>query len=164
MSDEITTVVDLGCGGGLWRKLFQDFTYMGLDQSPGMIKSAIGRGVADNEKFIHMEQWNKMPLDDSSIDLVWTSAVLQHNLHDQKAKVIDEITRVLKPGGYLMCTENTFREDNYRSTFPRIPIWNDNLNDGYSFTKGGWERFMKERGLELLKFSTPSEYLFRKAK
>jgi SAM-dependent methyltransferase len=155
-------VVDLGCGGGLWRKLFQDFTYLGLDQSPGMIKSAKGRGVAENESFIHMPRWDKIPLEDGTVDLVWTSAVLQHNKHPHKAKMVEEIVRVLRPGGIYLCTENTFRKDNYMTTFPSLPFWHRELDDGYSFTKFGWKRFMAGHGLKLERFTEPSEYLYRK--
>jgi ubiquinone/menaquinone biosynthesis C-methylase UbiE len=38
-----------------------------------------------------------MPFDDSSVDLVWREHVLQHLTDTQAA--IDEIGRVLRPGG-----------------------------------------------------------------
>ncbi len=155
----VTKVVDLGCGGSLWRKLFKGFDYTGIDQNENMITHA--RKRFPDSTYIVSDAENT-PLEDGSVDLIFTSAVLQHNLHNRKRDVVKEISRVLRPGGYYMCTENTFREDNFHTTFPHIPTWNEHLDDGYSFTMLGWEKFMTEFGFKMLKFDEPSEYLFQK--
>ena len=158
---EVNKVLDYGCGGGLWWNLFEGFDYYGYDQNENMIAHARKRFPADAYRFVS-SRWENPPFSESEFDLIFTSAVLQHNRHVDKEKVMPELVRIIRPGGYLMCTENTFREDNYRTTFPREPEWHENLDDGYSFTKSGWEKYMARFGLKLVAFETPSEYLYVK--
>jgi ubiquinone/menaquinone biosynthesis C-methylase UbiE len=47
-----------------------------------------------------------MPFDDSSVDLVWREHVLQHLTDTQAA--IDEIGRVLRPGGRAVLLESDY--------------------------------------------------------
>jgi SAM-dependent methyltransferase len=154
-----TKCLDYGCGGGLWRKLFNGLEYYGADQSPNMIEHAKKRWPEDS---FSLFEWNTKPFPDETFDLVFTSAVLQHNKHPDKRKTVQQIVDLIKPHGFFMCTENTFREDNYQHTFPKISTWHADLDDGYSFTKEGWEKFMHSCGLKLIKFQTPSEYLYQK--
>lgn len=49
---------------------------------------------------------NKIPLNDNSIDLIILFAVLHHIIPDDRLSFLDEITRVLKPGGYLIIREH----------------------------------------------------------
>jgi len=157
--DNVSKVVDLGCGGSLWRKMFLDFDYLGIDQNENMISYAKKRFPDSNYLVSNAEN---TPLEDGSVDLVFTSAVLQHNLHERKADVVKEIYRILRPGGYYMCTENTLRKDNFMYAFPNVLAWDDAMDDGYSFTPNGWERFMSGFGFKLVKFDEPSEYLYQK--
>ena len=157
-TEDVTKVLDLGCGSALWRHLFDDYDYTGADQNERMIHYAKKRFPED--KFV-VTNGMSLDLEDESFDLVFTSAVLQHNRHPDKKLVVGEIVRVLRPGGYYLCTENTFRPDNCSVTFGALG-WHENMDDGYSFTWMGWEKFMKPLGLRLVKFQEPSEYLFVK--
>jgi ubiquinone/menaquinone biosynthesis C-methylase UbiE len=154
----VNKVMDLGCGSALWRHVFDGYDYYGVDQNEKMIKVAKKRFPKD--KFIVC---NGMSLDfeDESFDLVFTAVVLQHNKHIDKEIVAREIHRVLRSGGYYFCSENTFREDNYHTTFGRVG-WSPDLDDGYSLTSWGWEQFMGKLGLILIKYTEPSEYLYTK--
>lgn len=154
----VAKVLDLGCGGSLWRHLFDGYDYTGVDQNENMISFAKKR--FPNDKYF-ISPGEKLPLEDESFDLVFTAAVLQHNLHPRKADVVKEIYRVLKPNGHYFCTENTFRLDNCHHTFGNKP-WNPHMDDGYSFTSMGWEWFMKQYGFEQVWFQEPSEYLYKK--
>lgn len=156
----VVKCLDLGCGGSLWRKLFVGREYTGADQNESMIEYARKRFPEDSFFVCPAEA---TPFDDASFDLVFTSAVLQHNRHERKEAVVKEIVRILRPGGYYMCTENTFRTDNFHHTFPGATAWNEHMDDGYSFTAKGWERFFRAHGLSLVWFSEPSEYLYIKA-
>jgi ubiquinone/menaquinone biosynthesis C-methylase UbiE len=158
--DKIKRVLDLGCGTGLWRNLFKDFQYIGADQNAAMIQGAIQRGVDENESFIQVG-WDRLPFEDNVFDAVFTSAVLQHNSHAHKRRVIKEIVRVIRPGGFYVGTENTFREDNYHTTFPRVPNWHAALDDGYSLTPEGWKLFMEPQGFKLLIYQPPGYYLYQ---
>jgi ubiquinone/menaquinone biosynthesis C-methylase UbiE len=152
------SVLDLGCGGALWRKMFAGYNYSGCDQNENMLRYAKKR-FPDVE--FHLSNGMELAFDDASFEMVFTSAVLQHNRHPDKEKVAREIFRILKPGGYYMCTENTFRHDNYQMTF-RSGQWHEGLDDGYSFTSSGWEKFMKNIGFVMVRFDNPSEYIFQK--
>ena len=152
-------VVDFGCGSGLWRNLFKDYSYIGVDQNAGMINVAKSRNLEDAT--FQQVEWNRLPFSEGTVDLIFTSAVIQHNKHADKIPVLREFHRVLRPGGFYLCTENTFRLDNYQISFRGQPF-TEHLDDGYSFTAPGWEEFMKAQGFEQLEFSSPSEYLYRK--
>lgn len=161
LTEEVTKVLDFGCGGGLWRAHFPEFDYNGSDQNEDMIAHAHKRFPDETEKFT-VQQWDKLSFEDNSFDLVFSSAVLQHNKHPDKERAVKEIARILRPGGYYLMTENTFREDNMRHTFPNVNEWHEDLDDGYSFTNIGWEKFMNKFGFKLVEFKAPSEYLYVK--
>lgn len=152
--------VDWGCGSGLWKNLFNGYQYFGVDQNPEMLRVARERWPEDKGSFIQVD-WYGSTMNAESVDLIFTSAVIQHNLHEQKDKVVQEFRRLLKPGGYYLCTETTFSPSNYSHAAPGVP-YSEDFSDGYSFTKSGWERYMKRHGFELVHFAEPSEYLWRK--
>lgn len=151
-------VMDLGCGSALWRHVFGDREYVGVDQNEEMIRVAKGRFPEDTFKVCN---GMNLDFDDESFDMVFTASVLQHNCHPDKETVVKEIHRVLKPGGHYLCSENTFRIDNYESRF-KGKEYDDSLTDGYSFTPAGWESFMSEFGFKLEWYKLPSEYLYKK--
>ncbi|BBZ44570.1 glycosyltransferase [Mycobacterium parmense] len=92
------TVVDLGCGYGEFLNHVSAARRIGVDLNPdsaAMLGAGIEfhRGRADDLSF----------LDDDSVDVVFTSNLLEHL--DGKAEVertIAEAVRVLKPGGHLI--------------------------------------------------------------
>ena len=154
-------VVDFGCGSGLWMPIFEGYNYYGLDQNAKMIQVAHERYPDKVNRFKQIS-WNELPYEDNSVDVIFTSAVIQHNTHPDKEKVIREFYRVLKPGGYYVCTENTFRPDNYQTTFGSNTEFREDLNDGYSFTFSGWKKFMSLFGFKAIFTQEPSEYLYQK--
>jgi len=152
-----TRALDVGCGPGYWQLLFRGMTYEGFDQSSRMLKLA-----EDLEPGNVWKQGNARTLGESyepqTFDVVFTASVLQHNRHaPDKTEIVKGIHGILKDGGYLLCSENTFREDNRPES-----VGNPEDTDGYSFTPIGWEKFMKNLGFELLDFNGRSEYLYQK--
>lgn len=154
-------ILDFGCGGGLWFRTWRGFDYSGSDQNENMIKHAKMRYPEDAGRFM-VNEWDKLSYEDASFDAVFTSAVLQHNLHPDKEKAVQEIVRVLKPGGLYIATEDTLRPDNYHYSMPWEPQWHEDLDNGYSFTSKGWANFMARFGLKVVEFSPPGEHLFVK--
>lgn len=156
--------LDIGCGPCYWVNLFEGFDYTGFDQSPGMLRVA-QKQLQDNDllgRVTELKLGNARRLQESfppeTFDLVFTSAVLQHNRHEpDKREIVEGMYKILKPGGYYLCTENTFREDN-------APQWaNDHgAADGNSFTATGWKTWMATHGFEQLEFNGKSEYLYRR--
>lgn len=153
----IGVVVDLGCGSALWRNMFVGIDYIGVDQNARMLSVAKKRFPADT--FIQANGMD-LPFDDSSVDMVFTSAVLQHNCLEDKNKVVTEMVRVLRPGGIYLCTETTFRPDNYHVVF-KDKKFSDDITDGYSYTKVGWEHYLGSFGFSLLEYMYPSEYAYK---
>ncbi len=157
-------IIDIGCGPGFWRNLWKDFNYTGYDQNAEMIRLA--RELPSQSNNVNFICGNNSPvpdiIPDSSFDVVWTSAVLQHNRHyPDKENLAKHIHRILKPGGYYFCTENTFRDDNKPAHVKSEDYYgHKDFSDGNSFTSEGWKTFMKSYGFKLLEFHLPSEYLY----
>lgn len=86
-------VLDLGCGGG-WQVFARAGRTVGVDLSPLSLHGAatIYHGVAACDL-------TRLPWRDGSFDLVVSSDVLGHIPLDVKQHAIDEIYRVVKPGG-----------------------------------------------------------------
>jgi arsenite methyltransferase len=97
-------VLDLGSGGGIdvllsARRVGPTGKAYGLDMTDEML--ALGRSNAEKAGATNVEflkgYIEDVPLPDASIDVVISNCVI--NLSTDKPKVIDEIHRVLRPGG-----------------------------------------------------------------
>ena len=112
-------VVDLGCGRGavliavakrlttgtahgvdVWRSIDQS----GNDEAVTRA-NAEAAGVGDRIE-LHTADMRELPFDDASFDVV-VSSIAIHNLRDaaDRAKVIDEALRVLRPGGRMVIAD-----------------------------------------------------------
>lgn len=98
------TVLDLGSGGGLdvllsARRVGPSGTAYGLDASEDMLALAranAGKAGVGNARFLH-GRIEHVPLDDATVDVVISNCVI--NLAADKARVLAEAFRVLRPGG-----------------------------------------------------------------
>ncbi len=96
------TVLDLGCGNGRLYQIFADLpiSYIGIDQSEELL--VIARKQFQKGKFIHGSMLST-PLPDKSVDVIFCIAALQHIPgRDFQVKVIEEMKRVLRPGGKII--------------------------------------------------------------
>jgi L-amino acid N-acyltransferase YncA/SAM-dependent methyltransferase len=98
------TVLDLGSGGGIdvllsARRVGPSGKAYGLDASPDML--ALARRNAEQAGVTNVEFLQggieRVPLPDRSVDVVISNCVI--NLSDDKAAVLAEAFRVLRPGG-----------------------------------------------------------------
>ena len=103
------TVLDLGSGAGLdaiiasWQ-VGQTGRVMGVDLNPAMCLKAQAHAVATGSKLECREgRMEEIPLPDASVDVVISNGVV--NLSFRKRRVIEELYRVLRPGGRISITD-----------------------------------------------------------
>lgn len=120
------TVVDLGCGAGLLGLGAASRTagaihavdlFIAKDLSGNspdrLLENAEALGVADRVQ-LHVVDVRATELDDHSVDVVLSTLCL-HNLGeaDARASALDEIVRILRPGGTVVLTDLAHVDDEY---------------------------------------------------
>ena len=88
-------MLDFGCGSKPYRSLFQVSEYVGLDTEDS------GHDHSHEEVDVFYDG-KEMPFEDEHFDSVLSSEVFEHVFNLEE--VLQEINRVLKPGGHLLIT------------------------------------------------------------
>ncbi len=98
-------VLDYGCGIGRFFNMFDsaDCKYIGLD----LTKQNIDYCKSQYFSTFKEVDGEIMHLDDNSIEVIFTSTVLQHIPESGLLKLKKEFDRVLVPGGSMILFENT---------------------------------------------------------
>lgn len=95
-----TKVLDLCCGSGQTTQflVLRSQQVTGLDASPKSIRRAQHNVPEAN----YVEGWaEELPFADQEFDVVHTSVALHEMQPDQLQKILREVYRVLRPGGYF---------------------------------------------------------------
>jgi SAM-dependent methyltransferase len=104
------TVLDLGSGAGIdcflaSRQVGPTGRVVGVDMTPEMVERARANarsGGYENVEF-RLGEIEALPVADQSVDVVISNCVL--NLSTDKARVLADINRVLKPGGRVVISD-----------------------------------------------------------
>jgi len=98
---ENKTVLDIACGEGYGSKLLSSkaLKVIGVDIDPETIENAINKYKASNLTFIQGSA-DKIPAEDAFVDVIVSFETIEH--HDKHNEMMNEIKRVLKPGGILI--------------------------------------------------------------
>jgi arsenite methyltransferase len=121
-------VLDLGCGAGTDLLIAAQLTgaggrAIGVDMTATMLErvreSAAEMGLANVE--LHETLIERLPLEDASVDVVISNGVL--DLVPDKDAVMDEIDRVLRPGGRLQLADVVIHREVSEDARARIDLW-----------------------------------------
>lgn len=94
-------VLDIACGEGYGSALLADnsLSVYGVDISDEVVKHAAAKYQKDNLHYL-VGNCDSIPLPDESVDMVVSFETIEH--HDKHDEMMQEIKRVLRPGGILL--------------------------------------------------------------
>lgn len=116
--------LDFGCGvGRLSRALARRFDcVIGIDVAASMLDEARAQhGACGNIRFVHNTATDLACIGDASVDLVYSSIVLQHMPAARQLAYIAEFCRVLGPGGVaVLQTPSAWQRNSLRGQLMRL--------------------------------------------
>jgi arsenite methyltransferase len=126
--DPGAVVLDLGCGAGTDLLITAQMTgpsgrVIGVDMTASMLDlaraSASEMGLENVE--LHEALIESVPVEDGSVDVVISNGVI--DLVPDKDAVLDEIDRVLRPGGRLQLADVVIHREVSEDARRRIDLW-----------------------------------------
>ena len=121
------TVLDLGSGAGLdailaARAVGPAGRVIGIDLNPSMCRKAEAHTAASGMRMECREgRMEEIPLEDASADVVISNGVI--NLSFRKRRVIEELFRVLRPGGRISITDIVSAKQLSQSIVNDAKLW-----------------------------------------
>ena len=97
---KLPKILDIGCSAGRDCETFRDLgsSIIGVDLSAALVNLA--REKHPEIEFIHADA-RQLPLPDADFDGVWAHGLIHEMNHSDMVVAIQEMKRVLKPGGIL---------------------------------------------------------------
>lgn len=125
-------LIDYGCGNKPYLSFFKNKVddYVGVDVNQNEFNT-VNCLINTNDP---------LPFDTNSIDTVLSTQVLEHTAEPEK--YINEISRVLKPGGYLILT------------CPGSYMLHEEPNDFFRYTKYGIKYLIEKCNLKIIRIDT----------
>jgi SAM-dependent methyltransferase len=139
------TLLDIGCGTGdtmlWWSSVRPRWQRVGLDVAPDGLAAARHAGAGT---LLHASALD-LPVEDDSVDLAISLDVLQHlPLDGGDARCLQEVKRVLRPGGWFLLRTNA-------QAFPGTRP--DPENDFQAYEPHVLRRRLEAAGLQVLRLS-----------
>jgi ubiquinone/menaquinone biosynthesis C-methylase UbiE len=140
-------ILDLGCGEGeIAKEVFGKKIEWGLDNDAEMVEKARKSKVY---KKVILADANKIALQDGVADLVFSNSVLEH-IKDID-KVLKEIKRVLRRGGWLIATVPSDKLGEYLGWGSWYAWWfNQKYQHYHLYSKEKWKELLQGVGMELV--------------
>jgi ubiquinone/menaquinone biosynthesis C-methylase UbiE len=143
-------VLDLGTGSGYIPRAIREATdagrAYGLDGSPEMTANA--RSYTDDPQvgFV-VGDFDSLPFEDDSLDHVWTMEAFYYAADPDHT--LDEVARVLKPGGTFYCAVNYYEENVHSHD------WQDNISvEMTRWSRGEYREAFERAGLHVAEQDT----------
>ena len=97
------TLIDLGCGSGrlasaIGRQV--EIAYLGIDIVQALLDYAAGRAPPHYRFVLHRAL--HIPAPDASADMICAFSVFTHLLHTETFRYLEDMGRVVRPGGVLL--------------------------------------------------------------
>jgi ubiquinone/menaquinone biosynthesis C-methylase UbiE len=137
------TVLDLGTGSGYVLRALRETAGIGrgygLDASPEMLRNA--RSYTDDPRVGFLRgDFDTVPFSTSSIDHVFSMEAFYYAQNPRQT--LEEIRRVLRPGGTFYCAVNYYAESE------QTHEWQDRISIHMAlWTRGDYRRAFREAGL-----------------
>lgn len=139
-------ILDLGCGDGeIVRQVFGRKIEWGLDNDKKMVRKAEKSGAY---KQVIWGKAAKIELKAGIVDLVFSNSVLEHIKNIDK--VLLEVKRVLKPGGWLIATMPSNILSQYLGGGIYAKLFNKKYHHYHLYSGKKWEELLRKAGLKLI--------------
>jgi SAM-dependent methyltransferase len=138
-------LLDVGCGRGRWLHFYRsrfNAASVGIDLARDAVESCRRKGFD-----AYQASATALPFASASFDALNCVTVLLHIPYEAKADAVNEIARVLKPGGRAILLESTYKAD------PSPHVYGLGLDD--------WREMFGRTGLRLVHQSGHYFNLFR---
>jgi SAM-dependent methyltransferase len=126
--DPGSVVLDLGCGAGTDLLIAAQMTgpagrAIGVDMTTAMLERARASADAMGMRSVELHEAliESLPVEDASVDVVISNGVI--DLLPDKDVVLDEIDRVLRPGGRLQLADVVIHHEVSEDARKRIDLW-----------------------------------------
>ncbi len=104
----ISEVLDFGCGVGYHSGLFKSGNYLGIEPINSCIDLAKRKYAKSNVTFVKGDHLHLKTLESNSFDLVIAIGVIHHIDNDIFSVLVQEVHRILKPGGRFTTFDPVF--------------------------------------------------------
>jgi len=153
------SILDVGCGWGLLLKqlslLDRNLKLFGIDISPEMVKVAKNNFLENLEIEIKEGSADKLPYKDNTFDYV--TCILSFHHHPNSLRSLQEMNRVLKPGGQLILLD-AFKENIIQKIFLKYNEFIFNEKDTQHYSKAGMKELFEKAGFKNIMQKTPRFY------